>query len=218
MTPAGLGRQGVADTELRHVLDPGDEEPDLAGAQLLGRGHLRREEPDVIDLRLGAGLHRLDRLAFGERAVDDADVGDHAAVLVELGVEDQRAGGGVRVAARRRHALDQLVEDLDDALAGLGADAEHAVGRLADQVGDLLADPLGLGAREVDLVQARDQLESGLDRQIRVGDRLRLDALRGIDDEQRALACGEAARDLVGEVDVSGRVDQMQLVGLAGLG
>ena len=64
---AGLRRQRVADAELGHVLDPRDEEPDLAGGQLLGRGHLRREEADVVDLGLGAGLHRLDRLALRER-------------------------------------------------------------------------------------------------------------------------------------------------------
>ena len=48
-----------------------------------------------------------------------------------------------------------------------------------------------------------------------VGDGLRLDALGGVDDQQRALAGGQRARDLVGEVDVAGRVDQVQVVGLA---
>ena len=54
-----------------------------------------------------------------------------------------------------------------------------------------------------------------LGRRIAVGDRLRLDALRGVDDQQRAFAGGERARDLVGEVDVAGRVDQVEVVGLA---
>ena len=85
----------------------------------------------------------------------------------------------------------------------------------AEQVGDLAGDPLRLGARQVDLVEDRDQLEAGLDRGVGVGDGLRLDPLGGVDDEQRALAGGERARDLVGEVDVAGRVDQMQVVGLA---
>ena len=84
----------------------------------------------------------------------------------------------------------------------------------AEQVGDLAGDPLGLGARQVDLVEDRDQLEARLDRRVGVGDGLRLDSLRGVDDEQRPLAGGEAARDLVGEVDVAGRVDQVQVVGL----
>ena len=90
-----------------------------------------------------------------------------------------------------------------------------ALGRLADQLADLAGDALGLGAGQVDLVQARDQLEARLDREVGVGDRLRLDSLGGVDDEQRALAGRQRARDLIGEVDVAGRVDQVQLVGLA---
>ena len=41
------------------------------------------------------------------------------------------------------------------------------------------------------------------ERQVEVGERLRLDALRGVDDQDRALAGGQRARDLVGEVDVA---------------
>ena len=58
-------------------------------------------------------------------------------------------------------------------------------------------------------------VEVGLQRQIEVRQRLRLDALRGVHDQDRALARRQAARDLVGEVDVSGGVDQVQLVFLA---
>jgi len=45
--------------------------------------------------------------------------------------------------------------------------------------------------------------------------RLRLDPLRGVDDEDRSLARLEAAADLVAEVDVAGRVDQVERVALA---
>ena len=124
-------------------------------------------------------------------------------------------GGAAGSPLRRRDARDQLLEHLGDALAGLRRDAQDLVGLLADQVGDLLGHALGLGAGQVDLVQARDQLEPGVDGEVGVGDGLRLDALRGVDDQQRALAGGERARDLVGEVDVARRVDQLQLVGLA---
>ena len=67
------------------------------------------------------------------------------------------------------------------------------VRRLADELGDLGADALGLGPGQVDLVQARDELEPGVDREVRVGDRLRLDALGGVHDEQRALARRQAS-------------------------
>ena len=53
-----------------------------------------------------------------------------------------------------------------------------------------------------------------LDRQIDIGQCLRLDALRGIDYQQRAFAGGQRARDLVGEIDVPRRVDQIQLIRL----
>ena len=52
-------------------------------------------------------------------------------------------------------------------------------------------------------------------RQIGVGERLRLDALRRVHDQQRAFAGRRAARDFVGKVDVAGSVDQVELVGLA---
>ena len=57
-----------------------------------------------------------------------------------------------------------------------------------------------------------------LDGLVDVGEGLGLDPLRGVDDEQRALARGEAAGDLVGEVDVAGGVHQVELIGLAVLG
>ena len=84
----------------------------------------------------------------------------------------------------------------------------------ADDLLDLSARFLGLGARQVDLVDDRNDLEVVLDRQVGVGQRLRLDALRRVDQQQRALAGGQRARDLVREVDVAGRVDQVQDVGL----
>ena len=54
-----------------------------------------------------------------------------------------------------------------------------------------------------------------LQREIGVGQRLRLHALRRIHHQQRAFARLQAARDLVGEIHVAGRVDQVELILLA---
>ena len=89
-------------------------------------------------------------------------------------------------------------------------------GVVADELGDLGGGRVRIGLRQVDLVHDRHDLEVVLDREVRVRERLRLDALRGVDDEQRALAGLQRARDLVGEVDVARRVDQVQLVALPG--
>ena len=75
--------------------------------------------------------------------------------------------------------------------------------------------PSGIGGGQVDLVDHRHDLVVVLDRLIDVGQRLRFDALRGVDDQQRAFAGGEAAADLIGEVDVARGVHQVELVGLA---
>ena len=75
---------------------------------------------------------------------------------------------------------------------------------------DLPARLLGLRAGQIDLVDDRDDLEAVLDRQIGVGQRLRLDALRRVHQQQRALARRQRPRDLVREVDVARRVDQVE--------
>src|SRR5882724_2253660 len=58
----------------------------------------------------------------------------------------------------------------------------------------------------------------GIDGLVDVGQGLRLHALGGIDHQQRALAGGQAARHLVGEVDVARRIHEVELVELAVLG
>ena len=77
---------------------------------------------------------------------------------------------------------------------------------------------LGIGGGQVDLVEDRDQRQVLLQRKVDVGERLRLDPLGGVDHEDRALAGLQAVADLVGEVDVAGRVDEIEPVRLAVLG
>ncbi len=55
-------------------------------------------------------------------------------------------------------------------------------------------------------------------RLIDVGERLGLDALRRIDHQKRTFAGRQRTRDFIGKVDVSGRVDQVQNIGLAIVG
>ena len=124
----------------------------------------------------------------------------------------------VAVALGGRDLRDDRLEHVLDADARLGAGEHRFAGVDADDVLDLGADLLGFGGGEVDLVDDGDDLVVVLDRLVDVGERLRLDPLRRVDHQQRALARGEAARDFVGEVDVAGRVHQVELVGLAVLG
>ena len=110
------------------------------------------------------------------------------------------------------------LENLVDAGPFLGARQDRVARVEPDDVLDLPLGFLGLRAGEIDLVDDRDDLEVVLDREIRVGERLRLDALGRVDDEQRPFARGQRPGHLVGKVHVPGRVDQIEDVGLPVVG
>ena len=112
----------------------------------------------------------------------------------------------------RRHPRDDRLQQLGDADALLGGDREDLLPLGPDQVHDLLRPPLRLGAGEIDLVEDRNDLQTGVHGQEEVAERLRLDPLRRVHHQDRALARGERARDLVGEVHVTRGVDQVELV------
>ena len=84
-----------------------------------------------------------------------------------------------------------------------------------DNVLNLRAGALDVGARQVDLVDHRHDLKPVIQRHVDVGQGLRFHALAGVDHQQRALAGGQAARDFVGEIDVAGGIDQVKDVGLS---
>ena len=114
--------------------------------------------------------------------------------------------------------MDDRLQHQVDAEAGLGRD-RHRLRRVeADDVLDLLLDAIGLGGGQIDLVEHRHDLVAGVERVIDVGERLRFDPLAGVDDQQRAFARRQRPRHFVGEVDVAGRVHQVEDVGLAVLG
>ncbi len=209
---------GVADAGIGDLLDLRGDVADLAGAEHGDLGHLGAEDADAIDLVMRVGPHHADAHALLEGAVEDAHQHDDAEIGVIPAIDQQRLQGRRLVALGRRQALDDRLQHEIDVEAGLGGD-RHRLGCVeADDILDLLLDAVGLGGRQVDLVEHRHDLVAGVERVIDVRQRLRFDPLARVDDEKRALAGGERARHLVGEVDVAGRVHEVEDVGLAVLG
>ncbi len=145
-----------------------------------------------------------------ETTVHHSNRADHAAVLIEVRVEDERLQRSVAVTRRWRDALDDRVEEVGHALARLGAHAQDRGGGDAEHALDLVGVEIGIGGGEVDLVQHRDDLEVVLEREVAIGEGLRLDPLRGVDDEHHAFAGRQRPGHLVSEVDVTRRVDEVQ--------
>jgi len=205
-------RDGVAHRRAFHVLDARDHVADLARAQRLARPALGREDAHRLDLGDAPRGHDPHAVARRERALNHPHQADDAEVVVEPGVDDERLQGRVGVALRRGDAGHEGLEQLLHPLARLGAHAQGVMRLDADDLLDLARHALGLGRRQVDLVEDGQHLQALLDRRVAVGHALRLDALGGVDHEQRALAGGERARDLVAEVHVPRGVDEVELV------
>ena len=162
------------------------------------------------------------RLALPQRSVDHPHQHDDAEIGVVPAVDQQRLQRRLGLAAetpgRGRQPVHDRLQHVGHALTGLGGDQHRTGGVQADHLLDLGADALRLGGRQVDLVEHRHDLVVGLDRLVDVGQRLRLHPLAGVDDQQRTLAGRQRPVHLVGEIDMAGRVDQVQVVGFAVLG
>ena len=176
---------------------------------------LGREDAELLDLVVLRGGHEANLHARLQGAVEHAHDDDHAAIRVVPGIEDQGLQRRIGVANRRRHAGNHRLEHLADAAALLGAGQQRPGAVEADDLLDLPARLVGLGARQVDLVDDRQHLEAAVDGQVGVGQRLRLDPLRRVDQQQRALARRQRPGHLVAEVDVARGVNQVEDVALA---
>ncbi len=82
----------------------------------------------------------------------------------------------------------------------------------ADDFFDFFLDAVRIGLRQVDLVQHRHHFQALLDGGVAVGHGLGFDALTRVHHQQRAFAGRQGTADFIGEVDVAGGVDEVQLV------
>jgi hypothetical protein len=208
---AGNGDR-IADLHVAERLDIADEVTHLPGAELIGRLPLRSEMAQFDHFMRGSLLNKLDLLAPFHRAVHDPHVGDGAAKLVVVGVEDHRLQRGAGIAARRGDALDYRLQDPLAAESRFAAAAQHFVGFEPERLDHFLADLIGARVVEVDFVHRRDDGQVVLHRGERVGDRLGFDPLEGVDQQHSAFAAGERAGNFVMKVDVPWRIDQVQFV------
>ena len=144
------------------VLEARDHVAHLAHAQLGQRRLQRALAAHVVAQEDVVPGHHLQAVARPDGAVEDAHRGHHAAVGVEVRVEDEGLERGVGIARGRRHQIDDGLEQVVDALARLAAHAHGVVGGDGQVLLDLLAHALGLGRGQVDLVDGRHDVEVGV--------------------------------------------------------
>ena len=214
----GSIRHGVADAGFIKSFDARCEIADLAGAEPVNRGPAGREDSNFLDRVGGPSRHHLHDIARFDRPVHQADVADDAAVIIVHSIKDQCLERRVVAPLGMRDAGNDLFEDVRDAGSFLGAAADRFGSVNADHVLDFMPDLLGTRRRQIDLVQHGQNSQVIVDGLISICQRLRLHALRGVDDEQSAFAGRKRPRDFVAEVDMPGRIDQVEDVVFAVLG
>ena len=102
-----------------------------------------------------------------------------------------------------------------DALPGFGRHPDGARGVDADHILDLFGHAVTIGRGQVDLVQHGHDFVIRIHGVIDIGEGLRLDALGAVHHQQRPFNRAHGARDLIGEINVARRVDQVEHIFLA---
>ena len=166
----------------------------------------------------GAGGHHADLLASGNGAIDHAQVDDDAAIGVILAVEDQRAQRSAAVAFGGRNPTDNILQHGGDIDAVFGGDLRRIHGGQANHILNFMLDALGVRRRQVNLIDHRKYLKTGIDGQIGVSQCLSLHALSCVHNQHRAFTGGQGPGDLIVEVHMSRCVDEVQHIGFAVLG
>ena len=208
-------RNRVAHLHFPGSLDTRNDIPHVARTQLLTGNHIHLQHADFVRIVFLARIEELHFVSFANHAVHNLEIGDDAPERVEYGVENQCLQRRFLIAFGMRDALDYRLKDFLHAHARLAGSADNLFALAAEQFHDFILHLFGHGACHVAFVDNGNNLQIVLDGHVKVGDGLRLHALRSIHNEQCALAGGDGARHLVGEVHVSRSVNQVQDILLA---
>ena len=159
--------------------------------------------------------HEPDALPLAHGSLHDAHENDDAAIGVEPRVKDEGLERRIGIAFGRGEPVHDRLQHLVDALACFGAHGDSVGSIQSDSLLDVLLGAQNVGRGQVDLVDHGNDFEAVMDGQVGVGEGLRFHALARVDHQQRALAGGQRARDLIAEVHVARRINQIELVDVA---
>ena len=101
---------GVADPGVGDLLDRGRDEPDLARPQPVDQQCLGGQHADAVDQVGGTVAHEADLLALLQRTVLHPHQRHHAQIAVVPGIDHQRLQRCLRLALRRRQAMDDRLQ------------------------------------------------------------------------------------------------------------
>ena len=113
---------------------------------------------------------------------------------------------------RRRDEFYNRFQNFRNSGSLLCGNGDRLFPRNGENLLHLLQTHIHVRCGKVDFVNDRDDMQIMLHRQIHVGDRLRLNPLRGVDHKQCTVARGKRTADLVSKVHMPRSVDQIEFV------
>ena len=154
-------------------------------------------------------------MPFAQHAFKNTSQYDNPAVGIKPGIENQRLQPLFRIALRRRHSVNDCFQHIRHPLPGLSADQDGIGCVQSHRTFDHFLGASNVGTRQVNLVDDRNDLEPIVDRQIRIRQGLSFDSLRSVHNQERAFTGSQGARNFVRKIHVPGRINQIELIGLA---
>ena len=200
------------------AFDAGGNKADFAGVKRVNVLHFGGKDTNLVN-QIGVVVAHHADLGFAlEYAIMDANQNDNSEIRVIPAVNQQgfqRCGG---ISLRCRQAPYNRLQKRRDAEPGFAGGFNGFGSVQADNVFNLLFYSFRFGRRQVDFVQYRNNLMIVVNSQIDVGQGLRFYALGGVNDQDRTFAGGQRARNFIGKIHVSRRINQVELVGFAVFG
>ena len=182
----------IADRRIPHSFNGSREVADLPCKKLLPGDKGGRAHNAAFDYgKFGPGGHHADLHTWTYGSFLDPHIDDDPFVTVIVAVEDQRTQRGFRLPRWSRDIGYNPLEHRMDILPGLGGNTRRIKAGQPDHVLHFMGNPFRFSRRQVDLVDDRHHFQVMLDRKIGVGEGLRLDPLRCIDDQHRTFTGGQ---------------------------
>ena len=208
--PLRLGH-GIADSRVADVFDGCGKISHHSGREFTARDKLPGAKiTDLHDLFLRAACHKPNLRALADHAVPHADKHDHTAVGIIKGVKNQRFQRRLWIACGCGNLLHHILKDLFDIQAALCGNLGGIHRLQADDVLNFLLYLFRSCTCKVHLVDDREHVKIVLQRKINVCHRLRLNALRRIHNQNRAVAGRKGTGHFIVKVHVSGSINQIE--------
>ena len=199
----------IAHSYLPGSLDTRDDVPHIACTDLVSGRHGQLQHTYLIRIILLLCRNELHPISLMNHPILYLKVSNDATERIEHRVENQALQRGLWISFRRRHLLHNGIQDLHHTFARLSTRTQDILSWTTQQLHNLVFHLIRHRTRQINLIHHRNDLQIILDSHIEVGDRLRLNALCSIHDQQSTLTSRNRARYLIREIDMSRGINQV---------